>query len=60
MGALRTALSCCLLDLVSVVLYAFIYFLLVKVSIAFSLAFQLSPCVYVLGKNECLVLMRGG
>ena len=71
-GALRTALSCssCLLELVSTVLcfvhlfsFGFIiyfFFLLIEVSTAFSLAFQLSPCVYVLGKNEWLDLMRGG
>lgn len=66
MGALRTVLSCSSsllpVDLVSALLCSVCFwrFFFTEVSTAFSLAFQLSPCAYVLEKNEWLDLMRGG
>lgn len=61
-------LSCsnCLPELVSAVLcfvfffVVFFFLSLIGISTTFSPVFQLSPCVYVLGKNEWLDLMRGG
>lgn len=38
----------------------FFFLSLIGISTTFSPVFQLSPCVYVLGKNEWLDLMRGG
>lgn len=65
-GVWSTALSCrsSLLSVRPGKCCSFVFFLpfvcLVEVSTAFSLAFQLSPCVYALSKTEWLGLMRGG